>query len=174
MPGGGVKPACTRTLEGQKALFSYINLQVTDSFGGQNHANFLFGGQCPPCPHACTCLVATLSFLNKCDIVPPEWVCRRRPRRSQAYHSCFTEELLFVLCSLKSALHYVMSVGQLEHITSLDKLYYQTNREQESLTMKDVKVAKAKKHICKISLKFLIANQLQAVIHFERNQLYIR
>ena len=36
---------------GAKALFSYINLQATDSVGGQNHAKcFIWGGAKPHCP----------------------------------------------------------------------------------------------------------------------------
>ena len=38
---------------------SYINLQVTDS-GGQNQADFSFGGQWPSVPPAGTCLLWSL------------------------------------------------------------------------------------------------------------------
>ena len=38
-----------------KALFSYINLQVTDSVGGKTMQNFSFGGNAPT-PPAGACL----------------------------------------------------------------------------------------------------------------------
>ena len=41
---------------GAKALFSYINLQVTASIRRQNHAKCFIWGQWTPCPPAGTCL----------------------------------------------------------------------------------------------------------------------
>ena len=35
---------------GARALFSYVNLQVNDSVGSQNHVKFLLGNALPPCP----------------------------------------------------------------------------------------------------------------------------
>ena len=49
--GVGTKPACTSTLEGQKDIFSYVNLQVNDSFSGVKSCKvFHFGGHCPRAP----------------------------------------------------------------------------------------------------------------------------
>ena len=48
-PGG--KTCLNNHFEGIKALFSYVNIQVTNSVGGgQNHAKFFIWGHCPPCP----------------------------------------------------------------------------------------------------------------------------
>ena len=46
---------------GAKALFSYIHLQVIDSFGGKSHAKFFLLGAMPPVPPAGTCLVENYS-----------------------------------------------------------------------------------------------------------------
>ena len=37
-------------------MFPFVNLQVNDSFGEQNHTKFSFGGHCPLMQvHACIC-----------------------------------------------------------------------------------------------------------------------
>ena len=57
----GAKPACTGILEGLKASFCYINLQVTASVGGgQKHAIFFILGALPHCAPAGMCLVESL------------------------------------------------------------------------------------------------------------------
>ena len=57
----GVKLARTRTLEGGgKALLSYIDLEVTDSVGGQNHAKLFILGAMPRALPAGTSLATIL------------------------------------------------------------------------------------------------------------------
>ena len=52
----GDKTCLYTYFRGAKALFSHMNLQVTDSVGGgKTMLNISFGGPCPV-PPACTCL----------------------------------------------------------------------------------------------------------------------